>query len=115
VFAILQRLVTSLPMYHRSRPSLSPGRLYAKMSAEFRIHRTKVGCSCVMPLPATRVPAGPGACNWELQPLWSQCEACDRYLADLVPRFQALYDVRDPTAVPAASVLDSNDLVNRLG
>lgn len=116
MFGMLQRLVSSVPSVPKKRPVLTPGRLYAKMSEEFRGHREKVGCSCIMPLPSTREPPADGGCNWEIRPLWSHCTRCDDFLKDLVARYQATYDVFDPThEYTVASLGVDEETLARLG
>ena len=114
---MLQRFVSpgSSTTKKKQRTALTPGRLYAKMSEDFRLHREKVGCSCIMPLPSTRQ-AADGECNWEIRPLWSHCTRCDRFLADLVARYQATYDVFDPTHEYTVSPLGmEGETLARLG
>ena len=119
MFAFLQRLVTSAHATPRARASITPGRLYAKMSSEFRGYREKGGCSCIMPLPTTCAPATDGDCNWQISSLWSQCKDCETFLGELVARYQAQYDVCDPTFISEPTrfnPLEINaELVERLG
>lgn len=96
MLAFLQRLAGLAPNRIRVRPSLTPGRLYAKMSAEFRACREGRACNCTMPLPYTRERSEPGDCNWRLQPLWSECAHCQALVRALGAKYSTRYDVRDP-------------------
>ena len=114
MFTILQRLVSAVPAAPQ-RTSITPGRLYAKMSEEFRAHRAAHGCNCVMPLPITNAFASTDECNWHVEPLWSQCADCDEYLPRLVARFAARYDVHDPVSETPVSSLLTETILQRLG
>lgn len=103
MFAFLQRLVAPMLGASEARSSVTPGRLYVKMSAEFEAFKTQSRCGCVMPLPYTCEPAVPGDCNWRVQQMWSQCNSCEPFLRDLVERYSRRYDIRDPLGIETGS------------
>ena len=73
------------------RTLITPGRLYSKLSADFR----KVCCDrcsqCTLPVPYT---AADG--TWQLGDLARDCGPCAKEIAALVRRYQAQYDLLDP-------------------
>jgi hypothetical protein len=73
------------------RTSITPGRLYNKLTSDFR----KVCCErcshCVLPVPH---PVADG--SWKLDDLPRECEACAKAIGDIVRRHQAEYDLLDP-------------------
>jgi hypothetical protein len=73
------------------RTIITPGRLYSKLSSDFR----KVCCErcaqCVFPVPYT---AADG--TWQLGDLPRECEECAQQISTIVRRHQALYDLLDP-------------------
>src|SRR5215218_262412 len=76
------------------RTLITPGRLYAKLSSEFR----QVCCAncvrCVLPIPAP-VKARDGS-TWYLGPLPDDCAPCAKAIREIVRRHQAEYDLLDP-------------------
>ena len=84
------------------KPTLTPGRLYAKLTSEFR----QVCCTncarCVLPVP-TRVDHAKGAANWMLAALPTECQACAKEIAEIVRRNQAEFDLLDPVSSPDPS------------
>ena len=78
------------------RAVLTPGRLYAAMSAEFKAGRSSECFTCTMPLPFTCERENPAACNWRIQRLASDCEDCARLAQRIAHKYAAAYDVRDP-------------------
>jgi hypothetical protein len=81
------------------RTSLTPGKLYARLSAEFRMLRPGT-CSCNVPLPYVVERDGPDAANWELGAVPPACETCRATIDEVVSRALTHYDVYDPTASP---------------
>lgn len=81
------------------RTSLTPGKLYARLSAEFRMLRTDT-CSCNVPLPFVVERTDPDDANWELGAVPPACEKCRPTIDDVVSRAREHYDVYDPTASP---------------
>jgi hypothetical protein len=86
-----------------TRRLLTPGRLYARLSAEF----TKVrpaGCeSCAMPMPHLVHRAGVKAPNWAVDDDVAACSACTLIAAKIVRRLSRQYDVWDPVSVAVAA------------
>jgi hypothetical protein len=82
------------------RTLLTPGKLYARLSAEFRMLRTDA-CSCSVPLPLVVEREDPDSANWELGAVPPICDKCRATIEDVVARALAHYDVYDPTASPA--------------
>lgn len=80
------------------RSILTPGKLYARLSAEFRRRCEHPNCRMPMVMLAHRVtPEGP---NWTLEPSLATCEACMRLVEDIVQEAENEFDLRDPTALP---------------
>ena len=84
-----------------ARTSLTPGKLYARLSAEFRMLRPNSCSSCSVPLPFVVERADPDSANWELGPVPPVCDDCRATIDEVVSRALAHYDVNDPTASPA--------------
>jgi hypothetical protein len=76
------------------RTQITPGRLYAKLSSEFR----QVCCAncvrCVLPIPVP-VNARDGS-NWHLGTLPHECEECEKAIREIVRRHQAEFHLLDP-------------------
>ena len=83
------------------KPTITPGRLYAKLTREFR----QVCCSdcsrCVLPVPA-RVDESRGGPNWDLGALPRECDPCANAIRDIVRRNQQEYDLLDPVSPSSA-------------
>ena len=82
------------------RTELTPGRLYARLAAEYRRVRPSHCGNCRMPmvmLTHRPYPAGP---NWALEPHTSLCDQCEPLVAAIVREAAGQYDLKDPTAVP---------------
>jgi hypothetical protein len=73
------------------RTIITPGRLYAKMSTEFRQICCAKCARCVLPIPE-RTRGG----DWNVGELSTECQDCARVIADIVRRHQAEYDLLDP-------------------
>ena len=73
------------------RTLITPGRLYARMSSEFRRICCDRCAQCVLPVPYT---AADG--NWQLGELPGPCEACEHEIQQMVRRYRAKYDLLDP-------------------
>jgi hypothetical protein len=83
------------------RTIITPGRLYAKLSDEFRqVARSKC-TQCVLPLPYRVDEPGEGP-TWVLGPPSRECEECARVLAEIVRDYQARYDLLDPITPPVS-------------
>lgn len=103
MLAFLQRFLPVPSSTRAARVSLTPGRLYASMSEEFRAQNAETQCGCVMPLPYTAQRVAPADCNWRLQPLWTGCPTCETALRDLFEKYSQRYDMRDPAGVETGS------------
>ena len=82
------------------RTTLTPGKLYARMSAEFRRMRPAHCGNCRMPmvLLAHRLELdGP---NWTVERDGPMCDKCRPIIAAIVRQAAAEFDLRDPTSVP---------------
>ena len=94
--ALVRRFMRATP-----RRTLTPGRLYALMSAEFKSARPDGHWLCTMPMlvPAKGAAALKGA-NWYLQPMSSQCDECTRVARAIALRFAPAFDISDPQPLP---------------
>lgn len=81
----------------QSRPALTPGRLYAMMSAEFQERRPRTCIGCMMPMLLHR-PAAEGEANWQLEAGGWRCGPCQESVARIFEKYAALYDVKDHSA-----------------
>ena len=81
------------------RESLTPGKLYARMSAEFRRQSGHPNCRMPMVMLAHRVtPDGP---NWTLEmSSQSACSKCTPMALAIAAEAAEHFDLRDPTAMP---------------
>lgn len=91
------------------RTTLTPGRLYARLAAEFRRRRSPDCGHCRMPMVALTFRAAPEDCNWTVEELTPLCDKCRTLVAAIVEAAAAEFDVRDPVSapyfpLPAASV-----------
>lgn len=82
------------------RQTLTPGRLYARLSAEFRRLRPQYCGNCRMPMVQLTHRASPDACNWAVDEEAPLCERCGTLVATLVKDASAQFDLRDPVSVP---------------
>jgi hypothetical protein len=79
------------------RIPLTPGRLYARLSAEFQMLRSGRCSSCHMPLPEVVEDArGEDEANWTMGPIPSVCEECRPVAEDIARRTSYFYDVHEP-------------------
>ena len=95
MFALLQRWIGPPESTLSQRRPLTPGRLFARMSADLKAQRGGL-CGCTMPLPYSCEPALPGECNWRLQWLRDSCAPCELAIAEIFRRYSSLYDLREP-------------------
>jgi hypothetical protein len=85
------------------RMLITPGRLYARLSAEFRKVRP-AGCeSCAMPMPHLVYGAAPKAPNWGVDDDVAACSDCTLTAAKIVTRLSRQYDLWDPVSVAVAA------------
>jgi hypothetical protein len=82
------------------RPSLTPGELYRRMSAEFKERRAGNHGGCVMPMVLCRAD-GALSVNWGLEPLTARCLQCEPVVLDIAWRYAEQFDVRLPEAQPS--------------
>ena len=82
------------------RQTLTPGRLYARLSAEFRRLRPGHCGNCRMPMVQLTHRASPEACNWAVEEAPPLCERCGQLVATLVTDTASRFDLRDPVSVP---------------
>lgn len=83
-----------------TRPRLTPGRLYAMMSADFQESRSRHCIGCIMPLLSFREPDLADAPNWGLEAIGTRCAACEASVARIFAKYAALYDVKDHSVAP---------------
>jgi hypothetical protein len=84
--------------FSMERITLTPGKLFARLSAEFRRRRGHPNCRMPMVMLAHRVsPDGP---NWTLEPSFAACEQCMPLVHEIERDAGQAYDLRDPTALP---------------
>jgi hypothetical protein len=79
-----------------SRTLVTPGRLYALMSTEFRKVRPEGHRGCIMPMVFRREPARRGDAQWGIQPMTSQCECCTGIALAIAQRHAEAYEMNDP-------------------
>ena len=82
-----------------SRLVLTPGRLYAMMSAEFQEGRSRHCIGCMMPMVSFRQSAR-GEANWELERSGWRCQPCQQMVARIFAKYAAIYDIKDHSAAP---------------
>lgn len=85
------------------RIALTPGKLFAWLSAEFRRRRGHLNCRMPMVMLSHRLaPDGP---NWTLEQSQAACSECMPLVITIVGEASDKFDLRDPTAIarwPAA-------------
>jgi hypothetical protein len=81
-----------------NRISLTPGKLFARLSSEFRRRRGHLNCRMPMVMLAHRVT--PGGPNWTIEASQTACEACMPLVMAIVGEAGEQFDLRDPTAMP---------------
>jgi hypothetical protein len=82
------------------RIALTPGKLYARLSAEFRRVRPDHCGNCRMPMVVLTHRLGPEDCNWSVERAGNLCEKCELLIAAIVKRASAEYDLHDPISIP---------------
>ena len=89
----------TLPQHRgMERIALTPGKLFARLSAEFRRQRGHPNCRMPMVMLSHRLT--PDGANWTLEPSQTACEKCMPLVNALVADAAGQYDLRDPTALP---------------
>lgn len=80
------------------RTVITPGKLYALMSAEFHRTRPDECRACRMPMVSLIAPRDFDSANWKLEPF--QCsERCTQLVKQLANRFGESYELFDPVSV----------------
>ena len=82
------------------RTPLTPGKLYARLSAEFRRMRPADCGNCRMPMVVLTHRLGPEACNWTVESPGNPCERCESLVTAIVKGASEDYDLDDPISVP---------------
>jgi hypothetical protein len=94
---------------------ITPGKLYAKLSHEFRERQRGLCEGCRMPMVFQREEVRAGEANWDIESPIAVCETCSALIEQVVHEHADRYDMWDPTAVyarrPAAAFTAS--LVHR--
>ena len=80
------------------RNALTPGKLYARLSAEFRRLRPEHCVNCRMPMVVLTRRAGPDACNWAVEATTHLCDNCKGLIEAIVARAAEEFDLYDPTS-----------------
>jgi hypothetical protein len=91
------------------RTALTPGRLYARLAAEYRRQRPAHCGNCRMPMVLLTLPPYPGGPNWTVEPHNPPCDKCGPLIATIVKSAQKDYELRDPTAMPFLPGLGAAD------
>lgn len=82
------------------RSTLTPGRLYALLSSEYRKARPAGCTSCRTPFPYLVERPDDAAANWYVSG-FSECRhGCHRVIAGILERLWAKHDLLDSTAQP---------------
>lgn len=85
------------------RTLITPGRLYARLSAELGKVRP-AGCeSCAMPMPHLVHRAGVRTPNWAVDDQVAACSGCTLIATKIVSRLSRQYDLWDPVSVAVAA------------
>ncbi len=92
------------------KPLLTPGKLYAHLSAEFDRRKPRQCRDCRMPMVVTRVrhEEEDERPNWTVEAAPPSCRGCEPLIEQVVRMVAAEFDVFDPTAarLPPAYRLD---------
>ncbi len=90
----------NIPM---ERTALTPGKLYTRLSAEFRKLRPTECESCAMPMPHLVHRPHDEAPNWAVEDDVAACSGCTLIAAEVVKRLSREYDLWDPISIAVAS------------
>lgn len=82
------------------REPITPGRLYARLSAEFRRRRSCAWCRLPLPLMVER--EADDEPNWTLDAFGPGCTGCERLVRALTHEYQDRFDLHDPAGPPHA-------------
>lgn len=83
-----------------ARPTLTPGELYRRMSAEFKRRRAPDHGHCVMPMVICHADSALGV-NWGLEQLTARCLQCEAIALEIAWRHAESYDVQRPHLQPS--------------
>ena len=88
------------------RPKLSPGALYTRLQAEFRLRRPP-GCDkCRVPLPYLIERPDEVSANWRIGTPQACVHKCDVILAEIAAALWPQYDLSDPVSLPVRQLVD---------
>ena len=79
------------------KETLTPGRLYARLSQEFHRTRPEECRSCQMPMVTIAVPRTLDEPNWTVEP-HKCCKECAPLIEDIVERYSRRYSMYDPVS-----------------
>lgn len=83
------------------RTTLTPGRLYALLSLEYKRARPALCMTCRLPFPYLVERSDPASANWFVCG-FSECpHGCHRVIAEIIARLWTGYDLEDLTATPS--------------
>lgn len=82
------------------RTSITPGKLYARLAAEFRRLRPAHCGNCRMPMVVLTHRLQLDGPNWTVEDSGPMCEKCRPIIATIVEQAAGEYDLRDPVSVP---------------
>jgi hypothetical protein len=82
------------------RTLLTPGKLYARLSAEFRRVRPQTCGNCRMPMVVLTHRLRPDSCNWSVEAASNMCAECEQLIAKIVANAALEYDLHDPISIP---------------
>jgi hypothetical protein len=82
---------------------LTPGKLYARLSAEFNRRRPPECASCHMPMVYVIAPEMGDCANWQVDEVAMGCEECRALVNEIAREHSFRYDIFDPTCTPSAS------------
>lgn len=94
------------------RTLLTPGKLYARLSAEFRERRPPACSTCQMPMVYTVGADDPDRPNWNVEAPRC-CEQCVAIVHELVERYGREFDVFDPISATFRRPLHGTEFGNR--
>ena len=80
--------------------SLTPGKLYARLSGEFNRRRPHECASCHMPMVYVVERALNDSANWRVDDVAMGCEECRGLVQQIVLEHSSRYEIFDPTCTP---------------
>ncbi|MEP7067872.1 MAG: hypothetical protein ABI789_01475 [Usitatibacter sp.] len=80
--------------------TLTPGKLYARLSEEFARRRPRECASCQMPMVYVIERRDGDCANWMIGDLAVGCEHCRVLVNDIVSTLSFKFDIFDPTCTP---------------